>query len=546
MLLRLLIILAICKQPKRVLASTCSTTFIHELANCSDDSTCPTWFTCTSQKKCHCGNRHKNAILCDNDHYSTSVLDWYCVTYDDNTESTYLGSCPYNCLNNAKYSRLPNSPTELTNNSVCTQFHRTGLLCGDCEEGHNPFVLSYNLSCVRCPDGNKNWWKFILAGFVPLTFFYFIVLLFNINVTSSRLHGVVWFSQALSMPILIRGAMLALIEEQAVLKTVKVFLVFYSFWNLDLFRSVIPDICLNVTTLQALALDYLVAFYPSVLLFTSYIFVKLHDHNIHYIVTAWKPFQSALHVFRKSWSVQTSLIDAFATFFLLSSIKIMNVTMDLLIPTEIYQFGSNTSTLGVFYSPSVTYFGHDHLPYAILALSVFTLFVITPLVVLILYPFQCFQKLLSLIPLRWNILHGFIDSFQGCYKDGTEPGTFDCRWFSVLVLFSRLFINFMLTTINSLSYMLFLSSVVLMLIYLIAIVNIQPYKKKAVRYPSTDSQFLIFLTFCFITILGRATLPSRGLKNYHTIMTILATTSAFTPLLYIIFLIGSWLVSKKK
>ena len=25
-----------------------------------------------------------------------------------------------------------------------------------------------------------------------------------------------------------------------------------------------------------------------------------------------------------------------------------------------------------------------------------------------------------------------LDSFQGCYKDGTEPGTFDCRWFQLL------------------------------------------------------------------------------------------------------------------
>ena len=30
-------------------------------------------------------------------------------------------------------------------------------------------------------------------------------------------------------------------------KTVEVF---YSFWNLDLLRPIIPDICLNVTTLQ--------------------------------------------------------------------------------------------------------------------------------------------------------------------------------------------------------------------------------------------------------------------------------------------------------
>ncbi len=198
-----------------------------------------------------------------------------CVTYDEETKSTHIGTCIYNCHNNAKYNRLPDNPKKLINNSVCTQFHRTGLLCGDCEEGYSPFVLSYNLSCVRCPEGHKNWWKFILAGFVPLTLFYFFVVIFNINVTSSRLHGVVWFSQALSMPILIRGVMLALIKEQVTLKAVRILLVLYSFWNLDLFRSVIPNICLNVTTLQALALDYLVAFYPSLLLFISYILIKL-------------------------------------------------------------------------------------------------------------------------------------------------------------------------------------------------------------------------------------------------------------------------------
>ena len=259
----------------------------------------------------------------------------------------------------------------------------------------------------------------------------------------------------------------------------------------------------------------------------------------------WKPFRNVISIFQKSWKVQTSLIDAFATFFLLSYVKVMNVTMDLLIPTQIDKLGSNTFTLGFFYSPTITYFGHDHLPYAIFALTVLVLFIIAPLVVLILYPFQFFQKLLSFIPLRWNILHGFIDSFQGCYKDGTEPGTFDCRWFSALILLIRLSINFMFAAKIS-SAILFLSTVILVIIYLIAIINIQPYKKKAVRYPSTDSQFLVFLSLCFIAFLGRATLPSKGLRNYHNIMVILASMSAFGPLLYIIFLIGSWLVSKKR
>ena len=117
-----------------------------------------------------------------------------------------------------------------------------------------------------------------MVGFLPLTFFYFITLLFNINVTSSHLHGVVWFSQALSMPAFIRIILFSInVYNPGLLIVVKIFLVFYSFWNLDLFRSVIPDICLNVTTLQALALEYLVALYPFVLILFSYFIIGLYD-----------------------------------------------------------------------------------------------------------------------------------------------------------------------------------------------------------------------------------------------------------------------------
>ena len=93
----------------------------------------------------------------------------------------------------------------------------------------------------------------LLVTFGPLTFFYFLVVLFNINVTSSRLHGVVWFSQSLSIPALTRLMMNAFEDDnQQLLIPTKVFLVLYSFWNLDILRSVIPDICLNVANLRPL------------------------------------------------------------------------------------------------------------------------------------------------------------------------------------------------------------------------------------------------------------------------------------------------------
>ena len=304
---------------------------------CSNDSTCPTWFTCNTEKRCQCDRGHTTPIICDNQAQISVVLNCNCVTYNSESKSTYAGPCFYNCQQGTinHIAELPKNPESLVNASACTPFHRTGLLCGDCEVGHNPLIFSYNLSCVECPDGHKNWWKFILVGFVPLTVFYLFVLVFNINMTSSRLHGVVWYSQFISTPALVRVVLLVYSkEDMKYLAVAKIDCVFYSIWNLDIFRSILPNICLNVTTLQALTLEYLLALYPFVLILISYLLIVLYDRRVPVIVTLWKPVNKVLAIFRESWDIRTSVLDSFATFFLLSYMKILNVTADILIPTQ--------------------------------------------------------------------------------------------------------------------------------------------------------------------------------------------------------------------
>ena len=516
--------------------------------HCSHDSECPTWFTCNSSSTCQCGNKQDHAIACEDKLQSSAILDCYCVTYDNESRSTYLGMCFYNCNNHKKtgtvYQRLPASAEMLINGSVCTDFNRADLLCGNCQDGYSPFVLSYNLSCIKCPNGNQNWWKFILAGFGPLTFFYFFIVLFNINVTSSHLHGVVWFSQALSIPALVRGIMLAGHREYPnLLKISRVLTPFYSIWNLDFFRTVIPDICLNVTTLQALALDYLVALYPFLLILFSHLIIKLYDRNFHCMTVMWRPFRALLAMVRESMDIRTSIIDSFATFFLLSYIKVLSITSDLLIPTRIYKLGSNIYTFGVYYSPTVVFFGEEHLPYAILALFILTIFVCVPTITLVLYPFQFFQKFLSLFPFHWHYLHAFVDSFQGCYKDGTEPGTCDYRWFSVLPLLLRLMMFIIFT--STLSMMFFVYAVITLIVQLLAIINVQPFKKSAVRYPSTDPILLILLSLTFVTNMGRDVMSRENLFIYDIILTMLAL-SIVVPITYIAFFITLWLFRRVK
>ena len=99
------------------------------------------------------------------------------------------------------------------------------------------------------------------------------------------------------MPLFICTVLLTLLKERMNLIAVKVFLVFHSFWNLDIFRSMIPDICLNVTILQALALEYLVAFHPSLLLLILHFCIKLYDRKNPFVVMVWMPFQRMLSLF---------------------------------------------------------------------------------------------------------------------------------------------------------------------------------------------------------------------------------------------------------
>ena len=109
--------------------------------------------------------------------------------------------------------------------------------------------------------------------------------------TSSHLHGVVWFSQTISMPPLMRFVMVELAKDYPqVLTVVRAFVPLYSMWNLDLFRSVIPDTCLNVSPLQALALEYVVAFYPLVLVLLSYCMIVLYEAKVTPIRIIWTPF----------------------------------------------------------------------------------------------------------------------------------------------------------------------------------------------------------------------------------------------------------------
>ena len=92
----------------------------------------------------------------------------------------------------------------------------------------------------------------------------------------------------------------------------------------------------------------------------------------------------------------------------------------------------------------------------------------------------------------------------------------------------------------------FVYGVVLVVIFLIAVINIQPFKKKvAVCYPSTDTVFYILLSLAYIGLIAREVART---ENYffNTITLMISLSTAFVPIVYIACLISFWMISRMK
>ena len=203
--------------------------------------------------------------------------------------------------------------------------------------------------------------------------------------------------------------------------------------------------CLHPYTsmLQVLSLDYLIAMYPLALVIITYAVVTLHYNNCKLVVFLWRPFLRCCIRFRRQWDIQNSLVDAFATFLLLSYVKFLNVSSDILTRTILWDDKVIMQRTVLYYDGTVRYFGEKHLPYAVLAITILIIFTLLPILILCFYPCHWFQQLLNRCHLRCLALHTFMDAFQGCYKNGTD-GTRDCHFFSALYLITRGGVHFSL------------------------------------------------------------------------------------------------------
>ena len=210
---------------------------------------------------------------------------------------------------------------------------------------------------------------------------------------------------------------------------------------MDFFRYYIPAFCIDegMTALQIVSLEYFVAIYPLFLTALAYLLIELHDRDCRVLVLIWKPFHRCFTRFRRQWNPKGTIIHAFASFFLLSYMKIAAVSFALLRYTSLYDENFKVYHRAVYVDPAIPLFSADHIPYVVLGICSLLLFTLLPLLVLALYPLKLTQRCFNSLHTRANFFKEVIRSLQGCYKDGTgNDGSRDLRCFAAVFVFMRL------------------------------------------------------------------------------------------------------------
>ncbi len=243
---------------------------------------------------------------------------------------------------------------------------------------------------------------------------------YSFNITSSRFSGIILVVQCITASPL-RTYVNIFTDTPGNIDYnlfVKLFFSPLEFINLDFFHLVYSPVCLH-PKLEVACFDYIIALYPFLLIFFTYILITAYDRRYRVLILIWRPFKKCI------------TRPGTYTHPLLSSIKILRASNKILSWTIVYDVtGKKVDTI-VSTSTNVKYFSSLHLPFALLAIAISLILVVLPLFLLIIYPCRCFHWCLNSCGLRLQTLHIFMDAFQGSYK--LHPC--DMRYFSAFYLF---------------------------------------------------------------------------------------------------------------
>ena len=249
---------------------------------------CPPGMFLDSNGTCVCRFGFDSLLKCYQNNFTTQLQRGAWIGIGES--GALVGQCPYcAAIGSSRYINLPTDPKRLEA-ELCGKVHRTATLCGKCKPTYGPAINSIDFQCVKCgnDDARYRWVLYLLIQFLPITIFFLLVFIIDIGVTAGPANAYVFFAQMVTTAIVLDGDGWIQVDDVFTGGSVvdKLFRIFpYSIWNLD-FQNYFPKFCLSTSfsTLQLLAIGYITAFYPLVLVCITF-FISYLDERGYRLVT---------------------------------------------------------------------------------------------------------------------------------------------------------------------------------------------------------------------------------------------------------------------
>ena len=396
------------------------------------NTSCPTWFYYdNSTQQCHCGYR----LLCSSNK-KVEIKDGVCATSAGEGDQYYIGDCPFrHTVNNTNriYSEMPADP-DLLDDVMCGPYNRKGLLCGRCIDGYGPTAHILDLRCANCsklPEYNAIP-LYLVLELLPITMFFFCIVLFRLNITTGPILWYVIFCQVYLVWIKQNVYMYDYIQyhESLSLRVIfKMSVTLSQFWSLQYVTPVIPPFCISekLSDIDISMLSLVPATYPIVLLTVILISAYLHAKNCNIIQAIWKLVTTVLDKMNIKPVTGEAVIHAFASFVFLSNVALYTLMGSLLDITKISRQDSTPYQHSLRYDPTLEWLSYRHIEYLLIGLVPTVFLTVIPSVFHIIYPTRIYGYLSRCISARKRLaITAFAEALQVCFKDGLN-GTRDYR-----------------------------------------------------------------------------------------------------------------------
>ena len=416
----------------------------------SEGELCPPWFVYDSNitihsapqqySHCVCGEPLPFQIVCNAKDYSSSLLSGNCAFWDNRIGRTVVGHCPY--VNYRLVGQIIHLPQDVLslNSWLCSHLHREthGTVCGRCTNGTGPSVNSLGSQCVSCSPVNILY--YILLHYLPATVIFLFILIAQVDITSTSLMYYIFYSNAWAVYLQTPDgfSMYSLgFGGEAYKYTWRVFLIIHSVWSFDPLYFISPPLCIS-SGLDDIDIQYfqiVKTLYPFLLLLLAYVSIELHARDFKPVVVLWRPIYRNLTRLRRSWNPHVSLVQAFATIFFISYLKLLSLAFVPFIFTDLTDdHGEKVeNSTSIYIDPKIPIWDGKHINLTVVSMGILVFIILPPIVILIAYPSRVFRKLQDYISPRGNLaLKIFVSTYQSWYKDGTN-GTRDYRYTSGLI-----------------------------------------------------------------------------------------------------------------